>query len=41
MTDYFLGAAWKIPGWLVKMLLLGDVEVAIGQVFSPGLVAWA
>lgn len=26
VTDYFLGAARKIPGWLAEMLFLGDAD---------------
>lgn len=29
MTDYFIGVDKKIPDWLIKILLLGEVETAI------------
>lgn len=34
MTDYLIGADWKIPNWLMKMILIGEAETPIRSVIK-------
>lgn len=31
----------KIPGWLLKIMCLGEFELQLDQVFNLGLISWA